>query len=67
MTAAQAQALKTAINNKQNIIIAGGTGSGKTTLANALLHELKDANERIIILEDLPELKVSASHIFIRY
>jgi len=52
--------LKQAIKDKKNILIAGGTGSGKTTLANALLHELKGSNERIIVLEDLPELQVTA-------
>lgn len=51
--------LKQAVKDKKNILIAGGTASGKTTFANALLHELKDSNERIIILEDLPELQVA--------
>lgn len=54
-----ANLLKQAIKDKKNILIAGGTASGKTTFANALLHELKDSNERIIILEDLPELQIS--------
>lgn len=56
-----ANLLKQAIKDKKNILIAGGTASGKTTFANALLHELKDSNERIIILEDLPELQIATA------
>lgn len=55
----QADFLREAIKNRQNLLIAGGTSSGKTTFANALLHELKDSQERIIILEDLPELQIA--------
>jgi len=55
-----AQILRDAIKNKKNILIAGSTASGKTTFANALLNELKDSNERIVVLEDLPELQITA-------
>ena len=44
-----------------NIVIAGGASAGKTTFANALLAELADTDNRIIVLEDMPELQV-ASH-----
>ncbi|GJM06347.1 MAG: P-type conjugative transfer ATPase TrbB [marine bacterium B5-7] len=60
MTAEQSQQLKTAIQNKQNIIVAGGTGSGKTTFTNALLAELTETQERILVIEDVPELQVAA-------
>lgn len=60
MTGAQSLALKTAIRRRANILIAGGTSSGKTTLANALLAEIAEANERIVILEDTRELKCAA-------
>lgn len=50
--------LKRAMIDRKNILIAGGAGSGKTTFANALLHELKGSKERVIILEDLPELQI---------
>ncbi|MGD9153312.1 MAG: P-type conjugative transfer ATPase TrbB [Gammaproteobacteria bacterium] len=59
LTAKQAETIKQAIKNRKNILIAGSTASGKTTFANALLNELKNSNERIIVLEDLPELQVN--------
>jgi P-type conjugative transfer ATPase TrbB len=52
--------LKLAIIERKNILVSGGTGSGKTTFANALLWELKDSEDRIIILEDLPELQIAS-------
>src|SRR2546430_15790774 len=48
---------------RQNIVIAGGTASGKTTLANALIHEmvaLGDPTVRFVILEDTRELQCTA-------
>ena len=41
----------------------GGTGSGKTTFSNALLAELQNTQDRILVLEDLPELQVNASDV----
>lgn len=46
-----------AIKNRKNIIVIGGTGSGKTTFSNALLAEMSKSDDRILILEDLPELQ----------
>lgn len=60
MTQTAADYLKNAVIEKQNIIIAGGTGSGKTTFANALIAELNDSSDRILVLEDLPELQIKA-------
>lgn len=60
MTAAQTFVLRAGIAAKDNILIAGGTSSGKTTLANALLAEVAQLCERIVILEDTRELKCEA-------
>jgi P-type conjugative transfer ATPase TrbB len=56
----QADVLKQAIAARKNILIAGGTSSGKTTLANALLAEIAKHDERVIILEDTRELQCAA-------
>ena len=61
LNAAQASALSDAVASRQNILIAGGTGSGKTTFANALLAEPGFHSERVVIIEDTPELQCSAS------
>lgn len=53
-------ALRKALTDRQNIVIAGGTSSGKTTFANALLTEPALAADRIIILEDTRELACAA-------
>jgi len=60
ITGAQALVLKSAVKTRDNILIAGGTSSGKTTLANALLAEVACAEERIVILEDTRELRCDA-------
>jgi type IV secretion system protein TrbB len=56
----QAQLLTRAIAERKNILIAGGTSSGKTTFANALLAEIAGQDERVIILEDTRELQCAA-------
>lgn len=55
-----ARQLKDAVAARRNILIAGGTSSGKTTLANALLAELGPLDERVIIIEDTRELQCAA-------
>ena len=60
LTAVQKEAILKAIHDKKNIIAAGGTKSGKTTLLNALLAEISKLNDRIIMIEDTPELQCTA-------
>ena len=58
-----AAVIRTAITTRANTVIAGGTASGKTTLANALIHEmvtLGNPSERFVILEDTRELQCAA-------
>jgi type IV secretion system protein TrbB len=69
ITASQRTCLGRAVREHRNILIAGGTNSGKTTLANALLKEITDLfpNERIVILEDTVELQCAGiDHIALR-
>jgi P-type conjugative transfer ATPase TrbB len=69
LTSGQRSALSAAIAAHENILIAGGTNSGKTTLANALLREVTDRfpDERIVVLEDTVELQCSArDHLALR-
>ncbi len=60
MTEAMAAVLRAAVAGRVNILVAGGTGSGKTTLCNALLAEPGFAASRVVILEDTPELRCAA-------
>src|SRR4051794_31772758 len=62
-----AMALRRAVRDRQNIIIAGGTSTGKTTLANALLQEISETGDRVILMEDTVELQCSApDHVALR-
>lgn len=60
VTRDQASLLKQAVRDRRNLLIAGGTSSGKTTLANALLGEVAALDERVILIEDTRELRCAA-------
>ena len=60
LTPAQADRLLGAIQARHNILIAGGTGSGKTTLMNALIPYVTRGGRRIVTIEDTPELNTPA-------
>jgi type IV secretion system protein VirB11 len=54
--------LRDAVRNKCNILVSGGTSSGKTTFVNALLREILP-DERLILIEDIPELQVEHQNV----
>lgn len=67
LTAAQAEFLSQAVQERKNILVAGGTSTGKTTLANALLEEIAGTGDRVLILEDTSELRCrSKDHVCMR-
>lgn len=61
ISTAQADFLVKAVCARQNILIAGGTSTGKTTLANALLAEIAATGDRVLVLEDTVELQCAAN------
>lgn len=65
MTERQAGIIRNAVASRLNIVISGGTGSGKTTLANAVIAEISEAapDDRILILEDTAEIQCPADNI----
>ncbi|MEZ0211624.1 MAG: P-type conjugative transfer ATPase TrbB [Xanthobacteraceae bacterium] len=64
MTEAQASVLRSAIASRMNIVISGGTGSGKTTLANAVIAEIvaEAPDDRVLIIEDTTEIRCPAEN-----
>jgi type IV secretion system protein TrbB len=63
MTSDQAEALRHAVVARQNILVAGGTSTGKTTLTNALLAEVARTTDRVVLIEDTRELQCRAPNL----
>ncbi len=63
MTATAAAYLAQAVQTHANILVAGGTSTGKTTLTNALLAVASASNDRIILIEDTRELRCDAANV----
>jgi type IV secretion system protein VirB11 len=53
--------LRRAVQSGKNIVISGGTASGKTTFLNALLKEIPD-RDRLIVIEDTPEVQLGRAN-----
>jgi len=63
MTAEQAAVLREAVGERRNVLVAGGTSTGKTTLVNALLAEVAKSAERVVLIEDTRELRCKAPNL----
>lgn len=62
MTPDCATMLKAVVASRRNVIVSGGTGSGKTTMLNALSASI-GAHERVVTIEDSAELQLQQSHV----
>lgn len=63
MTEIQAALLREGVAARANILVAGGTSTGKTTLTNALLAEVAGSSDRVVIIEDTRELQCAAPNL----
>ena len=63
ITARQADFLRDSIVKRRNILVAGGTSTGKTTLVNALLAEVAKTSDRVVLIEDTRELQCRARNL----
>jgi len=57
MTSWQGQILRNAVAQRRNVLVAGGTSTGKTTLVNALVAEIDKTSDRVVLIEDTRELR----------
>lgn len=63
MTEGQADYFRRAVAERKNILVAGGTSTGKTTLVNALLAEVAKTSDRVVLIEDTRELQCRAPNL----
>jgi P-type conjugative transfer ATPase TrbB len=63
MTSEQAEILRFAVMERRNVLVAGGTSTGKTTLVNALLAEVANTTDRVVLIEDTRELQCKAPNL----
>jgi type IV secretion system protein TrbB len=63
MSADEASVLRRAVERRRNVLVAGGTSTGKTTLVNALLAEVAKTTDRVILIEDTRELQCKSPNL----
>jgi type IV secretion system protein TrbB len=63
MEGEQAALLKAAVRDRKNVLVAGGTSTGKTTLVNAILAEVAKTGDRVVLIEDTRELQCAAPNL----
>ncbi|HEX9471281.1 MAG TPA: P-type conjugative transfer ATPase TrbB, partial [Bradyrhizobium sp.] len=63
MRPGQADLLRLAVQKRKNVLVAGGTSTGKTTLVNALLAEVAKTSDRVVLIEDTRELQCKAPNL----
>jgi type IV secretion system protein VirB11 len=68
MTSCQFDSITKAVKDHKNILVVGGTGSGKTTLVNAIINKMVefDPTERVFIIEDTGEIQCAAEN-YVQY
>jgi type IV secretion system protein VirB11 len=63
ITPDQAEILRNAVAQRRNVLVAGATSTGKTTLVNALLAEVAKTADRVVLIEDTRELQCKAPNL----
>ena len=63
MSEAHAEILRAAVHDRKNVLVAGGSSTGKTTLVNALLAEIANSGDRIVLIEDARELQCTVPNL----
>ncbi len=63
MSADEADVLRRAVDRRRNVLVAGGTSTGKTTLVNALLAEVAKTTDRVVLIEDTRELQCKSPNL----
>ncbi|WP_258086856.1 P-type conjugative transfer ATPase TrbB [Xenorhabdus bovienii] len=65
MSEGQCEAIEAAVRHRRNVLVVGGTGTGKTTLTNAIIDFMAKAcpQDRLAILEDTGELQCNAANV----
>ena len=63
LSAGEAETLRVAVRERRNVLVAGGTSTGKTTLVNALLAEVAKTDDRVVLIEDTRELQCAAPNL----